>query len=66
MYHAAEANRSDLHQYIETSLRLRIAAKNPLQLVKYMDDSLQLEPIEASNSLDKGSIIPPRSTAHAQ
>lgn len=66
LYHAAEANRNGLYQYIETSWQSKIAAKNLLQLVMYMDDSLQLEPIEASDSLDTDSVTPPQSTAHAQ
>lgn len=66
LYHAAEANRNGLYQYIETSWQSKIAAKNLLQLVMYMDDSLQLEPIEASDSSDTGSVTPPQSTAHAQ
>lgn len=66
LYHAAEANRNGLYQYIETSWQSKTAAKTLLQLVMYMDDSLQLEPIEASDSLDTGPITPPPSTAHAQ
>lgn len=31
-----------------------------------MDDFLQLEPVEASDSLDRGPITPSQSTAHAQ
>lgn len=66
LYHVAEANRNGLYQYIETFWQSKIAAKNLLQLVMYMDDSLQLEPIEASDSLDRGPITPSQSTAHAQ
>ena len=40
LYHAAEANRNGLYQYIETSWQSKIAAKNLLQLVMYMDDFL--------------------------
>lgn len=66
LYHAAEANQNGLHQYMKTSWQSRISAKKLLQLGMYIDYSLQLEPIEASDSLDRGPITPSRSTAHAQ